>query len=444
MADNSAKHQTQTAHAEQSAASAESAAGPALESLGRVPASALTPGVAAASSHSHPPHPEIMPEQQQIAEVIQATSTSVAREAMRLSTRNLLTWFLLGLLAFGLYFAYILLKPFVNCLIMAVVFAALFHPFHARILRALGGREYISSLIVLFFVVVLVIVPITFLIMGLIPQMRHSVTSVTAWLSEGNLDAIFTGYLNPFFDWLSEEAPFLGITAESAKADIINAARTIGQNLISLSANLVGQTLTVVLDFLLFFLALFFFLKDGGSMVARIKYLTPLREEQQERIIQNLRRISKSVLAGGFLVAAIQGFVGGVGLAIVGIPALFWGTVMAFAAFVPVLGTGLVWVPAVCVLMFGGFWKSALFLAIWCGVLVTSIDTFLRPFLMRDASGVPILFLFLAIIGGVQAFGIVGLLYGPLILTFAMVMLTIYADEYQEQLKSKGAWKREE
>lgn len=386
--------------------------------------------------------PDLPAEPQQIADALQAT-TQVAREAMRMSSRNLLTWFLMGLLAFGLYCAYILLRPFMNCLIMAVVFAALFHPVYAWFLRRLGGREYLAALIVLFFVVVLVIVPLTLLLMGLIPQMRYSVASVTVWLSEGNLDAIFTRYLNPFFNWLNVEAPFLGVTSESVKAAIIEATRKVGQNLIGLSANLVGQTLTVVLDFLLFFLALFFFLKDGSSMVTRIKYLTPLREEQQERIIQNLRRISKSVLAGGFLVAALQGFVGGVGLALVGVPALFWGTVMTFAAFVPVVGTGLVWVPAVCVLLFGGFWKSALFLALWCGVLVTSIDTFLRPFLMRGASGVPILFLFLAIIGGVQAFGIVGLLYGPLILTFAMVMLTIYADEYQDQLKSKGAWKRD-
>lgn len=386
-----------------------------------------------------PPPSASVGESKEIAAAIHAT-TSVAREALKASSRNMLAWFILGLLAIGLYAAYILFRPFVNTLIFAVVFAAIFHPAYAFVLRKFRGRESLSSFAVLLCVIVLVIVPVVILITGLIPQMRHSVTSITAWLSEGNLDDIFTNYLNPLFDWLHREAPFLDITADSAKNGIIEAAKRIGQDVIGLSANLVGQTLTLVLHFLLFLLALFFFLKDGGSFVAKIKYLTPLREEQQERIIDNLRRISKSVLAGGFLVAAIQGFVGGVGLAIVGVPALFWGTVMAFSAFVPVVGTGLVWVPAVCFLMFTGAWKSALFLALWCGIIVTSIDTFLRPFLMRDAAGVPILFLFLAILGGIQAFGLFGLLYGPLILTFAVVMVKIYADEYQEQLKSKGAW----
>jgi predicted PurR-regulated permease PerM len=348
-------------------------------------------------------------------------------------------WFLFGLLAVGLYFAYILLHPFVHTLILAVVVAALFHPAYAFFRKKLKGREALASLIVLFFVTILVILPLTLLAGGLISQMRYSVNAVTAWLSIGNLDTIFTQYLNPLFDWLNEEAPFLGVTAESAKADIINAARQTGQKLLGLSANIVGKTLALGMHFLLFLLALFFFLKDGGAMVAHIKDLTPLREEQQEHILENLRRISRSVLLGGFLVAALQGLAGGIGLAIVGIPPLFWGTVMAFTAFIPVVGPSLVWTPAVFVLLFHDEWKSALFLAIWCSVLVSSIDTFLRPFLMRDTSGVPTLFLFFAILGGIQAFGILGLLYGPIILTFAVVMLKIYADEYHEQLKNKDA-----
>ena len=368
---------------------------------------------------------------------------SASQGGLRFSSHTLLTWFILGLLAMGLYFAYTLLSPFANTLVLAVVFAALFAPVYKYILGLFNERENLAALVVLFAVIVVVIVPLTILIMGLIPQMRYSVISFTGWLAEGNLDDIFTRYLTPFFAWLHEEAPFLDVTAESAKADIIEAARRIGQEILGISANFVGRTLTLFLHFLLFLVALFFFLKDGAGMIARLKYLTPLREEQQERILDTLRRVSRSVLAGGFLVAALQGAVGGIGLAFVGIPALFWGTIMGLSAFVPVLGTGLVWVPAVCFLVFIGSWKSAIFLGIWCGVLVTSIDTFLRPYLMRDASGVPILFLFLAILGGIKAFGIFGLLYGPIILTFAVVMLKIYADEYQEQLKSKSAWVRQ-
>ena len=320
-------------------------------------------------------------------------ATAAAREVSSFSSRNLLTLFIFLLLIAGLYFAYILLAPFFNTMVLAVVFAALFYPVYVFFLNKTNGKESFSALVVIVFVTIVVIFPLTLLIVGFISQMRQSVTAVTGWLSGGNLDIILNNYLSPLFAWIQEEAPFLGITQESAKSSIIDAARNVGQRVFGFSANLVGQTLTFVLHFLLFLLALFFFLKDGAGMMQYIKYLTPLREEQEERIIENMRRISRAVLMGSFLVAALQGVVGGIGLAIVGIPALFWGTAMAFTALVPVLGTGLVWVPVVFVLLIGGEWKSALFLTLWCGVLVTSIDTFLRPLLSgclrRYAHSVP-------------------------------------------------------
>ncbi|MDR3073140.1 MAG: AI-2E family transporter, partial [Deltaproteobacteria bacterium] len=305
-----------------------------------------------------------------------------AKETAHFSSRNLLSWFMLGLLGVGLYFSWILLRPFVDTLILAMVFAALFSPIYSWFLRRLKGRRSLAAFLVTLCVIVLVILPLALFIVGLIPQMRHSVTTVTAWLSGGQLDEIFARYLAPVFTWIHEEAPFFDLSAENAKADIIDASRRIGQTLLGFSANLLGRTVTFALHFLLFLLSLFFFVKDGSAMIARLKYLTPLREEQQERIISNLRRISRSVLLGGFLVAALQGIAGGLGLALVGIPALFWGTVMAFSSFVPVIGTGIVWIPAVGALLLMGEWKSAVFLGLWCGILVTSIDTVVRPLLM--------------------------------------------------------------
>ena len=98
----------------------------------------------------------------------------------------------------------------------------------------------------------------------------------------------------------------------------------------------------------------------------------------------------------------------------------------------------LVWVPAVIYLFLTAGWKSALFLTIWCGVGVTSIDSFLRPLLMREGARVPVLFIFLSILGGVNVFGMLGLLYGPMILAFVAVMLNIYAEEYSATLEFRS------
>jgi len=184
--------------------------------------------------------------------------------------------------------------------------------------------------------------------------------------------------------------------------------------------------------FMLFIL--FFLLKEGRRWVRWIRFLSPLREEQEEAILASLRTVTKSVLMGGLLIAVLQGVAGGVALAIAGLPALFWGTMMGFASLVPVVGTGLIWVPAVAYLALQAKWWMALFLLVWCSVGVTSIDTFLRPYFMSGATGMSTLFIFLSVIGGLQVFGPVGLLYGPLVLSLAMVMLRMYGEEYQDLL----------
>jgi predicted PurR-regulated permease PerM len=108
--------------------------------------------------------------------------------------------------------------------------------------------------------------------------------------------------------------------------------------------------------------------------------------------------------------------------------------VCGFSSLIPIVGTSLVWVPAVIYLVLLAKWKAALFLAIWSVVLLGSIDNFLRPFLMKGEGRMSPFYIFLAIIGGVQYFGLLGILYGPLILSFAMIMLYMYGAEYREDL----------
>jgi predicted PurR-regulated permease PerM len=127
----------------------------------------------------------------------------------------------------------------------------------------------------------------------------------------------------------------------------------------------------------------------------------------------------------------LQGIVGGIGLALAGIPGVFWGAVMGFTSLIPVVGTGLVWVPAAGYLMLAGRWKAAVFLVLWSIMLVSSIDSFLKPFLMRGPERLSPFYVFLAVMGGLQYFGLPGLLYGPLVLGFAAVILYIYQEEFR-------------
>ncbi|WP_051444913.1 AI-2E family transporter [Desulfocurvus vexinensis] len=351
-------------------------------------------------------------------------------------TSNIYKWVLAALILLALYLGYRVFSPFLAPVIFSSVLAAIFYPLQARLAARLGGRDTLAALAVLVLVVVCVFLPTFVFFSGLVSQAATSIADLTAWVrSEDFARLAQRARVDEVTAWLHERLPFLDLSGLDIQAGLLDFSRNLGQTVISTGTSIVGNAVDVLFSFLIMLFVLFFFLRDGRRIVAYVKYLSPLHESQEDSIIASLRNVSRAVLVGGLLVAVLQGVAGGVGLAIAGIPALFWGTMMGFTSLIPVLGTGLVWVPASTYLLLTGQWKMGVFLLIWCGVGVTSIDTFLRPYFMRGSSGMPLLAIFLSVIGGLQIFGPAGLLYGPLILAFAMVMLRLYGEEFREILE---------
>lgn len=352
--------------------------------------------------------------------------------------KKLFFWFFLGVLAFSFYLLYILMEPFVHSIILACVFTAISFPFYRKCLALTSGRRIPAALIVLLVIALLVTVLIAVFVAGLVPQTKSSITAVNKWLGGAHLSDTLNTYLEPLLNSIQQHFPELQLSMQDIREEITGFSTRMGQYVIGRASSLVGNTLMFFGHSLLILLIMFFLFIDGESLLSRMAYLFPMKQEQTAVVIESLRRMSRAVLVGGFSVAVLQGIAGGIGLAIVGIPPLFWGSVMAFAALVPVFGTGLVWVPSVIYLLIMSEVQSAIFLAIWCGLGVTSIDSFLRPVLMRGGARVPLLFLFMAILGGVNVFGMLGLLYGPMILGLVAVMIDIYAEEYNDVLVSRS------
>lgn len=178
--------------------------------------------------------------------------------------------------------------------------------------------------------------------------------------------------------------------------------------------------------------------RDGDEFLSGLRKLSPLRSSQEEKLMERVRGVSRSALVGTLGTAAAQGLAGGIGLAICGFPALFWGTVMAFASLIPLVGTAVVWIPACGYLVITGQHGMAAFLAIWCGVGVGSIDNFLRPVLMKGEAEMSTLWVFFAVLGGLQLFGLPGLVYGPLVFGLCAVLLYLYQLEFQEYLTKEA------
>jgi len=344
--------------------------------------------------------------------------------------------FLILLLFFSLYLGFSIVEPFVHTIIFSTVLAVLFTPIFNGALQMCQGRRAVASLLTVALIVFCLVLPMTFLIMALISQGVESLVSLNAWIATGAYQSyVGTEVMDKYIAMINHELPFLRIDEVDIQASIVQYSKQFAQSLLALGTDLVRNAMKVILHFLLMVFVLFYFFRDGNKMVAYLKHLSPLRTRQEDFLIDSFKRVARGVLMGCLLVAVLQGIAGGIGLAFVGIPAFFWGAMMALSSLIPVLGTGLVWVPSVGYLLLVGDWKMAIFLAIWCGVFVVGIDTVLRPIFMREAQRVSTFYIFLAILGGVYTFGMLGVFYGPLILSFVMVMLQLYIEEYAEDLK---------
>ena len=351
---------------------------------------------------------------------------------------RLFLWFFLLALAFSLYLLGVVMEPFLHSFIVASVLAALCYPFYKYCLGVTGGRRYPAAIIVLCVLTLGVVLPLIFFLVELIPQASASITALNQWLAGKHLGDLIATYGDPWILWLDEQIPAANIQDMDLRGTLLGYSRNLGQWLLSFGTFLVGNTLKLAMHFVLVLVIMFYFFLSGEGLVQQITYLCPLKPEQTANVIESMRRIARSVFVGGLFIASLQGIVGGIGLAIVGIPALFWGTVMAFAALVPVVGTSLIWAPATVYLLINGETGQAIFTLIWCIGVVGSIDTVLRPILLRDGARVPIVLLFLSILGGVRAYGMLGLLYGPMVLGLAAAMIAIYGEEYHHILSARS------
>ncbi|GAB7080262.1 AI-2E family transporter [Megalodesulfovibrio paquesii] len=339
--------------------------------------------------------------------------------------------FLLIVLFYALYMAYGVLEPFLTQIILATVLAALFSPVQERLSRRFKGRRSLAALCVVGLICLVIILPLYLVMAAMVQQGLDFSVKVKEWVDQGGLDAYSTGdVLERWRAWVEAHLPYVKLEDFDVESNLLAIFKSVSERFLAQGAGLVGNVAGLLSNFFIMMFLVFYLSRDGGALVHRIKALSPLREDQEDRIIVRVRAVARSVLFGSIATAVMQGVAGGIGFAIAGIPAVFWGVMLGFSSFIPVVGTALIWIPAVGYLLLMGSWELALFLGVWCAVVVGSIDNFARPYLMQGEADMSPFYIFLALLGGFQAYGIRGLLYGPLVLGFAMVMLSIYQEEF--------------
>jgi predicted PurR-regulated permease PerM len=228
----------------------------------------------------------------------------------------------------------------------------------------------------------------------------------------------------------------VSITGEELKRIVSEIGRAVGLFLYNQAGAIASNTLTFICSFFLMLLVIFFLLIDGPKLVRFLSDLSPLPEEQDTQLIDKFSGMAGAILMGNGLCGAIQGIAGGVVFWLFGLQSAFlWGVIMALLAFLPIIGIGAVFVPTVIFLFLKGRIAASLFFLAFYLLLSGGVEYILKPRVVGKRVKMHTLVVFLSIIGGLRVFGILGIIYGPLIATAFLTLTDIYHTSYQKLIE---------
>jgi predicted PurR-regulated permease PerM len=332
-------------------------------------------------------------------------------------------------IATAILLAYSLLKildPFWGALGWAALLAFMLHPLHVRLTRKLKNRAGLSAGILVglspFFIIApLGIIGVIFArqVANLIDYMRGM-----RFVPIPEMLATIEHYpvIGSAAHWIRENVT---VTAVQIQGWVANSVQTVLRSAAAMSGNLLVGVFGTVIGFFLMLFLMFFLLRDGRAMLDQLVRLIPLQPDSRRELVDHLASVTKAVVYGTVITALIQGLLVGIGFAIADLPSpVVFGVVAALAALIPSAGTGIVLIPAVLYLMAAGRWGAAIFLGIWT-VVVGFSDNVLRPFLAARQAPVSTVAVFVGVIGGVTAFGFIGLLIGPVLLSLVVALIQI-------------------
>jgi len=219
------------------------------------------------------------------------------------------------------------------------------------------------------------------------------------------------------------------VDTEQLHGWLMSGLQALLQGLVAVSGAFVVGALNALVALAIMLFLLFFFLRDGERMLATAVRLIPMRPARRGELVDHVAAVTRAVVFGSLLTALVQGVLVGIGFALVGLPSpVVFGAIAAVASLIPFVGTALVWVPAVAVLFLQGRWVAALFLAAWSVAVVSSADNVVRPLFISGRAQISTLPVFLGLLGGVTAFGPIGLVVGPVVVALTLTLLR-FAEE---------------
>lgn len=349
------------------------------------------------------------------------TSSSATSTSDRLTT--VLSY---GALLLLIYLVFRIVEPFLEPLAWSGVLAVFFYPVHEWIIRRMRPNR--AALVSTLGVTVLLIVPA----LAVLVYTAREAIDATAQLQAALMDPE-KALPSHAMAWIKQQLPHAWQGADFSEP-LRQGAERIATFLGSRLAGLVKNLFTFFVDLFIVIFALFFMFRDGEDIVRGVSHLLPFDEEIQSDMLDESRDLIFASVSVALVIAVLQGVLGGFAFAVGGISSpLFWAVLIGFFSLVPVVGSALIWVPAALFLAFSGHWGRAIAVVAICGGVAGLADNIIRPLLLRNRTRLNELLLFLGVLGGLQVFGLLGLVIGPMVVAAAMGVFRVYVEHRDRQ-----------
>ncbi len=314
--------------------------------------------------------------------------------------------------------------PFLKPLALAAVFAVVLQGLYQRISKLLGGWPSTAAFLTVIVGVFAILLPLS--LVGVL--VGNEARGLYASLDQGSGRSVIAGMFLQVDETFGGTIPGLGEFSRDISVNVDTYAKEALQWITSHAGEIFSGVSQLLLSFFIFFIALYYLLRDGKRVRQILIDLSPLNDKDDEGVFDRLELAVNSVIKGNLMLALIQGVLTTVGFTIFGVPnAILWGTVASVAALIPGIGTGLVFLPAVAILFFIGATVPAFGLLVWGALGVGLIDNLLGPKLVGSGMKLHPLLVLLSVLGGLMYFGPSGIFLGPLSLSLLFSFLSIYS-----------------
>jgi predicted PurR-regulated permease PerM len=312
--------------------------------------------------------------------------------------------------------AFFVIRPILMAIIFGILLAFIFSPPYRFINKILKKRN-LSAFLICIILIILIIVPLWYLAPTVINQ------AIKFYLSAQQMD--FVTPLTNFFPNFFQSDTFSNEVADAMRTFITNAANSLFDSLSNILVNIPN----IILEMIVVFFTFFFVLRDGDKLVLYIKSLIPFSKDVEDKLVKSTKEITLSILYGQVIVGVIQGLVASIGFFIFKVPnAVLLMLFSAIAGIIPVFGNVIIWLPVSIYFLLAGNTLAALGVAAF-GLISILIETLIKPIFISKFAKVNTSVILIGIIGGMMMFGLFGIILGPLILSYLVIILEVYRDK---------------